>query len=351
MNVSRLVSAGSLSLTGLALFVIVSNSVGSVASDLAGLVAAAFGLVISVLFVALGPVVYRSDLKTIHIARVAGWNLLGVVVTAFVLALIGSYQRAAGGTVSEPLFSAAVVVGVSAVAHVLIGLNDVRRIRTRELSEQYKRSAVINRLVRHNLRHTAQLLLGWGDQLATDGGDDAAVRIGERLKATGDDLGTMSDQVKTVTQLVDSDPEGETVDLRALLEPLVDDRSAANPEATITVRGDDSAAVVGGKKLKIAFREIVENALEHAGPAPTVEITYERVGSEVVVRIADDGPGIPDHQRELIEQNVEESDLTHGNGLGLWLSKWIVEAYGGELRLPETDDDEGAVVEFHLDAA
>ncbi|MFK8212131.1 sensor histidine kinase [Haloferax volcanii] len=351
MNVSRLVSAGSLSLTGVALFAVVSNSVASVASDLAGLVAAAFGLIISVLFVAGGPAVYRSDLKTDHVARVAGWNLLGVVVTVFVLALIGSYQRAAGGTVSEPLFSAAVVVGVSAVAHVLIGLNDVRRIRTRELSEQYKRSAVINRLVRHNLRHTAQLLLGWGDRLATDGGDDETVRIGQRLKATGDDLGAMSDQVKTVTRLVDNDPEGETVDLRELLDPLVDDRPAANPEATITVRGDGSAAVVGGKKLQIAFREIVDNALEHAGSAPTVEIAYERVGSEVVVRIADDGPGIPDHQRELIEQNVEESDLAHGNGLGLWLSKWIAEAYGGELRLPETDDGEGAVVEFHLDAA
>jgi len=351
VNVSRLVSAGSLSLTGVALFAVVSNSVASVASDLAGLVAAAFGLIISVLFVAGGPAVYRSDLKTDHVARVAGWNLLGVVVTVFVLALIGSYQRAAGGTVSEPLFSAAVVVGVSAVAHVLIGLNDVRRIRTRELSEQYKRSAVINRLVRHNLRHTAQLLLGWGDRLATDGGDDETVRIGQRLKATGDDLGTMSDQVKTVAQLVDNDPEGETVDLRELLDPLVDDRSAANPEATITVRGDGSAAVVGGKKLQIAFREIVDNALEHAGSAPTVEIAYERVGNEVVVRIADDGPGIPDHQRELIEQNVEESDLAHGNGLGLWLSKWIAEAYGGELRLPETDDGEGAVVEFHLDAA
>ncbi|ELY26169.1 signal-transducing histidine kinase-like protein [Haloferax volcanii DS2] len=335
----------------MALFVVVSNSVASVASDLAGLVAAAFGLIISVLFVAVGPVVYRSDLKTSHVARVAGWNLLGVAVTVFVLALIGSYQQAAGGTVSEPLFSAAVVVGVSAVAHVLIGLNDVRRIRTRELSEQYKRSAVINRLVRHNLRHTAQLLLGWGDRLATDGGDDETVRIGQRLKATGDDLGTMSDQVKTVTQLVDNDHGGETVDLRELLDPLVDDRSAANPEATITVRGDGSAAVVGGKKLQIAFREIVDNALEHAGSAPTVEIAYERVGSEVVVRIADDGPGIPDHQRELIEQNVEESDLAHGNGLGLWLSKWIVEAYGGELHLPPTDDGEGAVVEFHLDAA
>lgn len=69
------------------------------------------------------------------------------------------------------------------------------------------------------------------------------------------------------------------------------------------------------------------------------------------MRIGDDGPGIPDHQRELIEQNVEESDLAHGNGLGLWLSKWIVEAYGGELHLPPTDDGEGAVVEFHLDAA
>ena len=351
MNVSRLVSAGSLSLTGVALFAIVSNSVASVASDLAGLVAAGFGLVISVLFVAIGPAVYRSDLTTTHAARVAGWNLLGVVVTVFVLALIGSYQRAAGGTVSEPLFSAAVVVGVSAVAHVLIGINDVRRIRSQELSEQYKRSAVINRLVRHNLRHTAQLLLGWGDLLSTDGGDEETVHIGQRLKATGDDLGTMSDQVKTVTQLVDSDPEGETVDLRSLLEPLVDDHSADNPEATITVSGDGPGAVVGGTKLKIAFREIVDNALEYTGSAPTVEITYERVGGEVVVRIADDGPGIPDHQRELIEQNIEESGLAHGNGLGLWLSKWIVEAYGGELHLPPAGDGAGAVIEFRLDAA
>lgn len=351
MDISRTAAAGSLSLTGVVLFGIVSTRVPSVSGHLTGLVAAGFGVVVALAFLAGGIAVYRSALRTTHVARVAGWNLLGVVVTVLVLALVGVYQQSAGGVVRDPLFSAAVVVGLSAVAHVLIGLNDVRRIRTRELARQHQKSSVINRLVRHNLRHTAQLLVGWGDRLLTTEEPAERAAIGSKLKTTGDDLAAVYDQVETVSKLVEErDAAREDVDVRQQLRHVVAELSEAYPDATISVRGDDDVAVVAGPTLETAFGEVVENALEHGGEDPTVDVGVEQAGDRVVVRVTDDGPGIPEAQRELVDESADETSLSHANGLGLWLSKWIVEAYGGTLRLPKPEGS-GAVVEFRLNAA
>ncbi len=79
----------------------------------------------------------------------------------------------------------------------------------------------------------------------------------------------------------------------------------------------------------------------------TVEIETAASTDEVTVTVTDRGPGFPELQRELVHENRAESPLEHGNGLGLWLARWITESYGGTLRLPETPD--GATVEFTLD--
>jgi signal transduction histidine kinase len=357
----RVVAAGSVSLTGLLVTAVVASHLptATAAGGLVGTAVAAVGLLMGVAFAAGGVLLARSGLRTAHVVRVAGWNLLGAVATSVVLVLVGRYQLAVGGRVRDPLFGAVLVVGVSATAHVLIGLNDVRRIRARRLAEQYRKSAVVNRFVRHDLRHTGQLLMGWGDLLETGLPPERSADLGSTVRETGAALGEVSDQVRTVARLVEEDAEPTAVDLDAMLDEVV--AAADDPGVTVTVNaagGDDAdRRVAAGPALRTALSEVLENAVEHAADAASVTVA-DGPGRTVAVRVADDGPGIPDDQRALINEDREETQLDHGDGLGLWLAKWIVEAYGGTLRLPDAgpDDDHdpagtGGRVELRLDAA
>jgi signal transduction histidine kinase len=66
--------------------------------------------------------------------------------------------------------------------------------------------------------------------------------------------------------------------------------------------------------------------------------------------VADDGPGIPDHERQALTTE-SETDLDHSTGIGLWLVNWLTTASGGTV-VYETDLElGGAAVTLQLPRA
>lgn len=97
---------------------------------------------------------------------------------------------------------------------------------------------------------------------------------------------------------------------------------------------------------------IVDNAIKYTQQGSTIQITTEKRENKAVVRIADDGPGIPDDMKSLVFEMFYSgaksiADSRRSLGLGLSLCKSIVTAHGGELKL--TDNiPHGAVFTFSL---
>lgn len=168
MDVGQSAAAATISFTGVGLAAVAGRSLLGGISGLPDVIVVGAVLVLGVSFAVAGPALVRSSVDTDHLLRVAGWNALGVVVTVAVLALVAAFQAATGGRVAAPLLSGAVILGVSAFAHVLIGVNDVRRIRARTVADQRQKVAVVNRFVRRDLRHAAQLLFGYSEQINDD---------------------------------------------------------------------------------------------------------------------------------------------------------------------------------------
>ena len=98
-------------------------------------------------------------------------------------------------------------------------------------------------------------------------------------------------------------------------------------------------------RLETALRELLDNAANHAGDAPSITLTVQAKNRKVQVRVTDDGPGLPEQDRAVLLSGTE-TPLVHGNGLGLWLTHWIVESLNGTLRLNESD--EGTCIEVDL---
>jgi signal transduction histidine kinase len=116
------------------------------------------------------------------------------------------------------------------------------------------------------------------------------------------------------------------------LEALAESRGAhllVRSEARLAGRVDP-------ERLRQVVVILVDNALRHGAPGGAVEVSLERVGEEIRLEVADQGPGIPPNRREKVFEPFhrvagERSDS--GAGLGLAIARWIVQAHRGTIKL------------------
>ena len=126
----------------------------------------------------------------------------------------------------------------------------------------------------------------------------------------------------------------EPVALDALLGALVEEE--AEMGRPVTLGAIDPLLVSGDPMaLRRLFQNLVDNGVTYGGG---VEIGVARVADEAEIRIADRGPGLPDHQLEVMFQPFERGDpsrnrATGGIGLGLSIARAIAQEHGGTLTL------------------
>jgi signal transduction histidine kinase len=86
-------------------------------------------------------------------------------------------------------------------------------------------------------------------------------------------------------------------------------------------------------------------------PGGRVCVSLERDDTGITVKVQDNGPGIPEAQKNLVfdrfHQGGDAAHRPHGTGLGLPISQQIVTHFGGRLWLEQTPGD-GACFAFHL---
>lgn len=344
----RAAACAIIALTGFGLLVPTVTRLLSPSESLAATVLAALGSVVAVVLVAASYLIYRAGFTGEDTLRIAGWNTLGVIVLGLVLGLVYLYRP-----VAVPPFVVATVLGVSAAAHVIIGVNDVRRIRAEELATEREKTAVLNRLIRHNLRNDVQVLGGFAEQLTAGVEDDSLASAAERIHTKADDLGEMYGKVAAVQETIEGGGTPTTaVELRPVAGAVAAEFREAHPAADVAVDVPDGLSVTADDKLDDVLANLVENAIvHHDGDAPAVRISASQTDDgRVEMEVADDGRGIPDDEVAVLTDEQPITQLDHGSGFGLWLVKWVVESYGGDLRFEEVDAS-GTRVVSTLDAA
>ncbi len=100
---------------------------------------------------------------------------------------------------------------------------------------------------------------------------------------------------------------------------------------------------IDAEKLRRVLRNLVENAVKYSlADSRAVEVSATQNGDRVIIRITDDGPGIPDRDipslfEPFFRVDRSRSKKTGGYGLGLSISKRIVEAHGGTIAVANND--------------
>lgn len=104
--------------------------------------------------------------------------------------------------------------------------------------------------------------------------------------------------------------------------------------------------IVRGEAGRVSqvMRNLLENAASFSPPDGVIRVTVDRTGSEVIIRVEDQGIGIPEENLETIferfyTQRPQGEVFGKHSGLGLSISRQIVEAYGGHIRAENRHDD------------
>jgi two-component system, OmpR family, sensor histidine kinase ChvG len=145
------------------------------------------------------------------------------------------------------------------------------------------------------------------------------------------------------------------IDVAAMLQALVDvdeaTRTTDSPRLVLAISNTDRGLVVPGIETRLSqvFRNVIGNAVSFSPPLGTIRLMARHDGRAVVVTVEDDGPGIPADKLTAIfdrfytERPLGEKFGTH-SGLGLSISKQIVEAHRGMIWAENRKDATGATL-------
>jgi PAS domain S-box-containing protein len=202
-----------------------------------------------------------------------------------------------------------------------------------ELTNQTNFTAVLNRVLRHNLRNDISVIRGYTELLADELEDVSTI---ETVLSHIDDLIEMSQKARELQQIVTASSERRRTEVGTFIEGIANKIAQDYPEASISVEYDEERHVNVLQNFDRAVEELVENAVKHSGDSPTITVAIEAVPNAIEIRIDDDGPGLPKQEAQVLTAG-EETPLFHGSGLGLWLAYWIVTSHDGSLEADVTE--------------
>jgi two-component system sensor histidine kinase KdpD len=98
-------------------------------------------------------------------------------------------------------------------------------------------------------------------------------------------------------------------------------------------------------QLEHVLVNLLENALKFSPPNARIQVRAVGDGKAVVVRITDQGPGVPEHERKRIFEPFSRGPASNGSGLGLAIARGFVHLNGGRIWI-ESEPGRGSTFAF-----
>jgi nitrogen-specific signal transduction histidine kinase len=216
-----------------------------------------------------------------------------------------------------------------------------------KLKQQLDNLSILNKMVRHDIRNDLQLVQAYLDLLDGHVIGENQKHVSKALNSTESAIDltvTARDLTETMRKV---NPETQPIMLRPYIVEQIKTLEASRSDVDIQVEGDiPTAKVEANEMVESVFRNIIQNAIEH-NEEEIAQITISGEVSEddgsLSIHIADNGPGIPDSEKDSVVAEGHTTLQTGGSGLGLYLVKTVMEDYGGTVSISD-NNPKGAIV-------
>ncbi|MDS0298980.1 PAS domain-containing sensor histidine kinase [Halogeometricum sp. S1BR25-6] len=217
--------------------------------------------------------------------------------------------------------------------------------------QQYENaSEVLNRLLRHDLRNELNVMYGHIQRAQSADSEEEATESLQKAQKLILEIVRKSERARDLRDLLERSyaATNRPVRLDIVLNNAMVEVMREFPGATFRFEVFPEVVVNADDLLSTAVEAVLENAVAHNdADDPVVTVDVEVNEDHVVLSVADNGPGVPESQRDLIFGREEYDQLHHGTGISLFFADSVFDSYGGDIWV-ESNDSNGATFKIRL---
>lgn len=289
------------------------------------------------------------DLAT---ALANGWPLPG----AAHLYVEGDVNRPDDQTISLGITYAPLLDGEDHLSAIICNVRDLTRYR----EEEHLQKTFIS-VVSHELKTPVSIIKGYAGTMRRRDGNWSPEVLDEYMVVIEDEADRLTDLIDDLLEASRLQSGtfklevGDGVSLGALAKIAA--RKFRDPDGhhKFVVDFPESFPLVAGdeRRLNQVFNNLVSNAIKYAPNGGVITLSGQVHDERVTVSVHDPGIGIASHERHRIFQQFSRLDnalsrKTEGTGLGLFLTKAIIEAHGGKIWFDSDGVGQGTTFTFCL---
>lgn len=289
----------------------------------------------TIALVAGGVWLWQSHLPERRYKRIGGWTAGGLIFWGGLFLVVGAMMM----PVEELVGAVRWGIGVGAGSGVLIGLFEARaienervaerrRIREHELEQRTDRLEEFASIVSHDLRNPLTVAMGRLDLARAENDNEHLQTIDSALQRVEVILTDTLDLARHGQVITEPEPVTLAYLAESAWENVDTKEGTLELEGSVELEGDP-------ERLGQVFENLFRNAIEHGGD--TVIVRIGTLPNNRGFYIEDDGPGVPDADRDTIF-HPGESAKTEGTGFGLTIVRSIVAAHDWEITVSDGRD-------------
>lgn len=227
-----------------------------------------------------------------------------------------------------------------------------RKRSERRVKRQRDNLEILNQVVRHDIRNDLQVVLGYAEILREFVDDDGRDHVDRVVNSARDAIEITESAGDVADVMLSADDETKPVEMRYVLNDQISEVRSTYEDVILTTDGSiPDVEVMADGMLGSVFRNLLTNAVVHNDEdIRKVTVSATVTDGTAEVRVADNGPGIPDDRKDAIFEDGEKGLDSEGTGLGLYLVETLLNRYGGDVRVAD-NDPRGAVFTVSLPVA
>jgi len=206
------------------------------------------------------------------------------------------------------------------------------------LEQRQRELEVYTSVLTHDLGNDMQIVKGHIELLNQE------VEVSERVSSYLSTSLAVSERMSSVIKLFSVVGRGSEYDFLDTLQTMAKNARKAKVGADVKLMYEPdirSSKIRPGILLPLVLENLLRNTADYAGDGAVVTIRLGLVEKNLLITYRDNGPGIDEKIRKTIFQKGATTQ-GEGKGLGLYLSKRIIESYGGTIELLESKTGSGA---------